>query len=1646
MPIGADAIKSKARLLKRNSILTSFTVICRFVENYEEVNDAAEVSSRLERLEKLWDDFHDTQTEIEINDESTETADQHFKARVEFETQFYKNGSELHKLVDTFERTVKVLKQLGEPTEQWDTLLIHLLTHRLDKKTHRDWEEFCADKDDETTDMLISFLHRKVNVLQAVIEAGNDDVTITKKPQKTVRVGSHGAFQQPPTYKCIACPETHPLFRCPAFGQLAAEDRELLLRKHALCCNCFRKNHIAAECKSTGRCRACGERHHTLVCLKKPSTGPSRGIAESSSYRPRPPPNHNSSQATVAVSSEPVSLPAVSHTDTRVLLATAVVLLVTENGVEIPVRALLDSGSECHFATERLRQLLNLRRERVNLPILGIGQTNTHVRSKIRAKLRSRICNFEAAIEMLVLPKVTMDLPGVSLSPNNWNIPPSIQLADPSFHDSNPVDLIIGAEIFFHVFAVPGQISLGEGLPLLINSRLGWVVSGRATKSTTTSPRLCSVARVQNLEKTIARFWEIEEGGFENRYSVEEAECERHYLQHVSRQADGRYLVKLPTKPDVLAKLGDSKTAAVRRMHQIERRFSNDPVLAAEYRKFMDEYESLGHMVQVNDDIDPNVPNYYLPHHPVVKSSSSTTKVRVVFDASNKTPGGPSLNDALLVGPTVQSDLRSIVMRSRTHPIILICDVEKMYRQISVAAEDLPLQRIVWRKFSDQPLRTYQLTTVTYGTAAAPFLATRTLKQLALDEGSEFPLAAQAVEVDCYVDDLITGAKTTVVARELITQLIALLERGKMNLRKFASNNQSILKNIPPENLAVLPTIDFDRDDTIKTLGLVWDYKADCFLFKIPTYTTQEKPLTKRSVLSRIAQLYDPLGLVGPVITSAKCFMQELWCLESESGKPWGWDDPLPQQVQERWVNYEKQLPNLNQLKIERFVLINHPKSVQIHCFSDASEVAYGCCLYIRSENSKGKVKISLLSSRSRVAPLRKKSIPRLELCGALLSSELHAKVESSLKLSAQTFFWTDSSIVLQWLNASPGTWHTFVANRVAKVQQLTKNCRWNHVSGVENPADLISRGISPAAIIENELWWKGPRWLAQPESSWPINIPIEISDDTSLERKVTVATAALQPESDEFLDRYLSHFSEFHTMLRCTAIVRRFLRHLRCRKASVDSGPLSCTEIRSAELRIVSLVQKQIFPSEFTNLTSDKPVHRSSPLLWLKPFIRPSESVIRVGGRLQHSCEPDDAKHQLILPSKHRFTQLLLESFHLRLLHAGPQLLLNVVRLRYWPLGGRNFARKIVHRCVTCVKAKPNFIQQPMGDLPKARVTESKPFTSSGVDFFGPVWIKPAHRKAAPVKAYVAVFICFVTRAIHLELVADLSTAKFIQALRRFISRRGNCRDIFSDNGTNFVGARNELKELNRWKADKTHNDLIAKECVHNGIEWHFIPPRAPHFGGLWESAVKSCKHHLIRVLGTSALAYDDIVTLLCQIEACVNSRPILPLKDDPLDLEPLTPGHFLVGCSLKEIPEEDYTNIPQNRLKMWQLIQQLKQRFWARWHTEYLNHLQMRTRWNKAPTKLRVGQLVVLREDNVAQMNWPTGRITELHPGPDGAVRVVSLRTVSGVCKRAVNRIALLPVTDNIDEQQNDQPQVTESTPEISSRAEMGFQGVGE
>jgi len=305
------------------------------------------------------------------------------------------------------------------------------------------------------------------------------------------------------------------------------------------------------------------------------------------------------------------------------------------------------------------------------------------------------------------------------------------------------------------------------------------------------------------------------------------------------------------------------------------------------------------------------------------------------------------------------------------------------------------------------------------------------------------------------------------------------------------------------------------------------------------------------------------------------------------------------------------------------------------------------------------------------------------------------------------------------------------------------------------------------------------------------------------------------------------------------------------------------------------------------------------------------------VGGRLQNSELNFDQQHPLILPKGHHITTLIIEDTHNKNLHAGGQLLLSLLRQKFWIPDGRNVVRKATYKCLTCMRLKASTATQLMGQLPGERVTPTRPFTNSGVDYAGPFHIKQGgQRSKITTKGYIALFICLSTRAIHLELVPDLSTEAYIAALRRFVARRGLCNNIYSDNGTNFVGAEREIK---RMILDKEAVDSIVNHASQQGIKFHFVPPSSPHMGGLWEAGVKSMKYHLRRVVGTATLTFVEFPTLLCQVEAILNSRPICSLSNNPEHLQVLTPGHFLIGTSLLALPDHNLQDVSSNRLSKW-------------------------------------------------------------------------------------------------------------------------------
>nr|CAH7736537.1 unnamed protein product [Callosobruchus chinensis] len=388
------------------------------------------------------------------------------------------------------------------------------------------------------------------------------------------------------------------------------------------------------------------------------------------------------------------------------------------------------------------------------------------------------------------------------------------------------------------------------------------------------------------------------------------------------------------------------------------------------------------------------------------------------------------------------------------------------------------------------------------------------------------------------------------------------------------------------------------------------------------------------------------------------------------------------------------------------------------------------------------------------------------------------------------------------------------------------------------------------------------------------------------------------------------------------------------------------------------------------------------------------------------------NSKFQILLPNNSQFVNLIIQEAHERTFHGGVQTVLSSVRTKYWPIHGKVAVKRVIHKCVRCFKVRPKSFNPIMGDLPSHRVVPSRPFANVSIDFAGPIMVKEGTlRSRKLIKSYVCVFVCGSTRAIHLELTVSLSTDHFLNCLKRFISRRGLCSVIYSDNGTNFVGANNVLKETYERIRQFASDPLLQEYFSANQIHWKFNPPNSPHFGGLHEAAVKGMKSHLIRVIGTAVLTFEDLYTTLTQIESILNSRPLCPMSEDPNDLSFLTPGHFLVGSRLDMLPEEDVTEIRSNRINKYQQILQISQSFWKVWSKDYLQHIQQRQKWFQKPENLKPGMLVLLHE-NSPPLRWKMGRIMDVHPGCDNVVRVVSIRTAHGILKRAVTRISVLPI----------------------------------
>ncbi|XP_055623056.1 uncharacterized protein LOC129766513 [Toxorhynchites rutilus septentrionalis] len=843
-----------------------------------------------------------------------------------------KKESSLAELADEFNRHVGILNKLEEGNAHWNSFLVERLSSLLDEKSLMAWESQCKEEEKPKYEDLLDFMHKRSRTLQKCKSTCIPSSSVSVKSYRGKPSSSHVASEN--VNKCLSCKQVHPLIQCETFLMLSPNNRLDFAKRHRLCINCLRSGHIAKDCRSS-MCRTCGKRHHSLLHLpplmsassvvdatdveQSPSTSQActvifpalstksrAGISYSVAQAPPEVLSRSVPQAIASISetnpssvvtADPPSsssvgsfgnlenehLPycpqehATSFTQScngreiTVFLSTAVIRVRDVNNCYHFARALLDSGSQSNFISETLCQKLNLKRTRINLPVSGIGQATVSVHFKVNVMLASRFGGFEEQLPCLVLPKLTVNLPSRSVDISRWNVPRNLPLADPRFNICHGIDLIIGAELFYTLLESQ-QITLTDQCPILQKTVFGYVISGKAAiqKDETV---VCHVTTDQDLNSQLERMWEVEDFDEGKTLTQEEQYVEDHFQRTVTRDETGRYTVRLPLRESLIPLLGDSYRSAVNRFSMMEKHFAVDNTLREEYTEFMEEYKQMGHMEECSRVAGPQ---FCLPHHAIRRPDSTTTKTRVVFDASSKSHGQLSLNEILFTGPTVQPTLLATVVNFRIPRYVFSADAEKMFRQVWTHPDDRKFLKVAWRSSSTLPLKLYQLKTVTYGLACSPYQAARVLNKLAEDEGDRYPLAAFVVTKRFYVDDVLAGGDNIEEVAETCRQLQDLLAQGGFTLRKWCANDPSVLQHIPQEFWGTSPQLEIGRSAITKALGLLWNPRTDRFGFQVPSLQKLDV-ITKRTVVSEMSRLFDPLGLLGPVVISARMFVQGLW-------------------------------------------------------------------------------------------------------------------------------------------------------------------------------------------------------------------------------------------------------------------------------------------------------------------------------------------------------------------------------------------------------------------------------------------------------------------------------------------------------------------------------------------------------------------------------------------------------------------------------------------------------------------------------------------------------------------------------------------------------------------------------------------------
>ncbi len=1588
----------------------------------------------------------------------------------------------LRVLYDKLEEKVRSLEALGEDPDQ--SIFISVITSKIPRPVMTELELKKPRRNPWTVDLLRKALEDQICAREAADrqtapapqkQSGNQSGnqprggeekkgnpsgqqrTTTQALGANERQGESPSDQQkrggnqrtPRTNKsCIFCTENHFSDQCKKFANCESRKEKIKGR----CFICLNPNHLAGACEVKTHCYHCGKPslHHRSLC---PKAFPAKG------------------SGTVRDNTSPATEVTNLVTGSVALFPTAMVeMRNTEGGPKKMGRIGFDSFSSRTYATKKFARALKL-------PNRGDETLETYTFASDKTKDND---TFASEIEVFmrdgtskIVSVNVVEVVGGPIRRGPWpmdlgetaSFVRNLVFADPPplKEEDVQIDLLVGID-FYYDFMLTEMIHLREGTHL-VNSKFGWMFTGRIPRGNPVIKGLemsfFTIDKEKRLEEqdvsfltqvnqvhkdvqvfesqdsflgippSLEDFSSLQVIGIKDSPQRSDDDRALEKFQKSVNFKDDRYHVSFPWKEEI-PDLPTNYELALGRLKSLLKRLSKDKDMLERYNGIIQDQLSKGIIERVTPETVEGSTKHYIPHHPVVTPSKATTKVRIVYDASAKSrKTQKSLNECMDRGPVFLEDLTSLLMRFRLYKIGITADIEKAFLNVGVNDDNRDFLRFLWIKDPTNPnvvdnLEIFRFCRVPFGVIASPFLLGATIDHHLKIVDSDI---AEKLRRFIYVDNVIAGEDLLEEACKFYQVSKKIFNEILMNLREWISNSEDFMKQLNPADKVTVKTA--------KVLGILWLLKTDSLTVCGFNQEKWESVRSKRDMLQVVAAVFDPLGLFNPVTIGAKLFIQSLW------KEKLGWDDKIEEGKLRVWKEATEGIKEISSTPVPRFICTAEKEGAcfDLLCFTDASAQAYSANVYLRV-STPAECKVNLIFSKTRLAPSKAEiTIPRLELLGVLIGIRMLNFIQTQLNLPiGSRILWTDSQCVLHWIKSSQRR-AVFVENRLREIKEQ-EDVNFRFIPGEMNPADQGTRICSKDDFFrDNQLWWHGPKWLQEsPMEGWPnFEVPVITPEVMNAESKkessqviYEVGNFVGEGSSSENKIQFLfelepKNFSSLSRLLRVTAWTMRFVSRLLKRK--VEDGPLKVEEISQAKELWEQNVQERNFPEVFTALRK----RQKNELVNQFGLQLDDKGILRCHGRLENAGLAQDSIFPKLLPKKDGFTDLIISSFHKRLFHSGVAHTVSQLRMEYWLPRARTEVRRVLLKCQICRRQEGGPYKAPvMPSLPRSRVSKFSAFSNVGLDYLGPLYVKEID--GSTVKVYVCLYTCLTVRAVTLELIRDLSAEHFLLGFRRFIASRGKPKRVLSDNAPQFKLTKSAVDKL--WSAiflDGDFQSYISNE----GIQWSFTPELSPWMGGVYERLVGLVKRSLRKSIGKVTLSFDQLRTLLKEIQAVLNSRPLVYIGSEfenrwtlcPADFITMNPKTGFAGMELNlEDPDfQDGTLSSKDKLlDTWKKGQAHLDQFWKLWSEDYLLSLrERRQRDLKGPRvqskfEPKEGDIVLVKELYLPRGSWKIARIENLIKSSDGLNRSAKLRLPNG---KFLNRSVsfLYPLECSISDSQN-------------------------